>query len=369
MKVALIGPYPPPFGGISVSIQRLKDLLEERGVVCHVYDTLSPARQIPGVTSVHGRRFWVFRYWRAADEDIIHYQDPNWKVRVLLGLLPWRAQTVISVQGNSLVDAWSEGGCLRRALIRLALRRISYIILSNPDYVKFVQSLGVSHDRVAVIPAFIPPLVKEHDDALIPSNVWDFSKAHTPILVANGAIAFYQGEDLYGLDLLIELVQALKDVYPRVGLICPLRPIAGSVAQDYWEVLQARVESCGLGEHICWITDGLPVMHPLMRHSDLFVRPTNTDGDAVSIREALHFGVPVVASDVSPRPQGAVLFRNRDVGDLILQAKRILSGELVPEATPVVSSFERIWQIYLQLISSKKHPTSGVTRSSGRDLS
>jgi glycosyltransferase involved in cell wall biosynthesis len=44
----------------------------------------------------------------------------------------------------------------------------------------------------------------------------------------------------------------------------------------------------------------------------VFVRPSRADGDAVSIREALQAGVPVVASDVVERPDGAVLFRTGD---------------------------------------------------------
>ena len=42
------------------------------------------------------------------------------------------------------------------------------------------------------------------------------------------------------------------------------------------------------------------------------MRPTRTDGDAVSIREAMHFGRPVVASDAVPRPEGVVTFPSRD---------------------------------------------------------
>jgi glycosyltransferase involved in cell wall biosynthesis len=352
MKVALIGPYPPPFGGISVSIQRLKALLERQGVVCRVYDISNPPRQLPGVISVWRQRRWIFRYWLTADEDIIHYQSSGWRVRMWIGLLPWRAKTVVSIQGNSLVDSWIQGGHLRRALIRLALYRTSYIILSNSDYVDFVLSLGIPQERVAVVPAFIPPVVDEQDDAQIPTNVRDFCDAHTPLLMANGTVVFYRGEDLYGLDLLVELIRALKPVYSKVGLVCPLRPFSGGAERAYWTNLQAQVESYGLTEDVCWVTDGIPVVYPLMRQSDLFIRPTNTDGDAVSVREALYFRTPVVASDASPRPQGTVLFRNRDVGDLILQVKRILSGELVPDTVKSTSSFDQIWQIYQQLVSS-----------------
>ena len=52
-----------------------------------------------------------------------------------------------------------------------------------------------------------------------------------------------------------------------------------------------------------------------MENSDLVVRPTNTDGDSLSIREAIFLGKPVITSDVVERPDGSILHRNRDVDD------------------------------------------------------
>ena len=352
MKVALVGPYPPPFGGISVAIQRLKILLEEQGVVCHAYDTSNTLKQVPGVTSIHGQRLWYLRHLLTAREDIIHYQDSSWRGRTWIGLLPWRARTIVSIQGNSLVDSWTQGGALRQVLIRTALRRTSFVILSNPDYVQFARSLGVAEKRMAVIPAFIPPVPNDKDDYAISSEVWLFCRTHTPLLLANGAIAFYQGEDLYGVDLLIELVRALKDRHPHIGLVFPMRPFAGESEQAYWRVLQARIEAYSLTDNIHWIMEGVPAMHPLLRACHAFLRPTNTDGDAVSVREAIHFQIPVVASDASPRPAGTVLFRSRDVDDFIKQTERVLAGELLLERAASTSSFDLIWQIYQTLAAT-----------------
>ncbi len=60
--------------------------------------------------------------------------------------------------------------------------------------------------------------------------------------------------------------------------------------------------------------------------SHVFLRPTNTDGDANSLREALFFRVPSVASDVCPRPEGTILFRNRDISDLTAKVEELLEN-------------------------------------------
>ena len=46
--------------------------------------------------------------------------------------------------------------------------------------------------------------------------------------------------------------------------------------------------------------------------TDVFVRPSITDGDSVSIRECLSLGVPVIASNAVSRPPECILFENRN---------------------------------------------------------
>jgi glycosyltransferase involved in cell wall biosynthesis len=57
--------------------------------------------------------------------------------------------------------------------------------------------------------------------------------------------------------------------------------------------------------------------YPIVKRSQLFIRPTYIDGYGVSIAEALHCKVPSIASDVCNRPEGTVLFKSRDITDLL----------------------------------------------------
>jgi glycosyltransferase involved in cell wall biosynthesis len=148
-------------------------------------------------------------------------------------------------------------------------------------------------------------------------------------------------------------LRALQGSHPGAGLIVPLRPVTGQAEQSYWMEMRSRVQEHGLADRILWISGGVPVLYPLLRRSHLFLRPTNTDGDAVSVREALYFGVPVVASDATVRPPGTVLFRNRDADDLTAQVRRVLSGELVSPEPAGRSSFDQIWQVYQGLAGGR----------------
>ena len=50
--------------------------------------------------------------------------------------------------------------------------------------------------------------------------------------------------------------------------------------------------------------------------SDVFIRPTTTDIEGISVKEALWVNTPAIASDVCERPAGTLLFENRNYLDL-----------------------------------------------------
>lgn len=50
--------------------------------------------------------------------------------------------------------------------------------------------------------------------------------------------------------------------------------------------------------------------------SDVFIRPTTTDIEGISVKEALWVNTPAIASDICERPAGTLLFENRNYLDL-----------------------------------------------------
>jgi len=67
----------------------------------------------------------------------------------------------------------------------------------------------------------------------------------------------------------------------------------------------------------------------LMQESDIIVRPTNTDGDSLTIREALFLNKEILTSDVTERPIGVKLFQNRNINDFEIQLEKLLYGKNV----------------------------------------
>jgi len=353
LKIALIGPYPPPYGGISIHIQRLKKQLEKRGYECVVYE-LGRQGELPGknIIAIKNSKRWIFKYFLSAREDIIHYHSPDWRMRVIMGLMGLSGKkTVISIHGESLEDSLKEGSWFRKQIIKFALKHTSFVIADNEKIKNLISSLGVKHQRMACVSAFIPPTIKERDYKKVPQYVWDFIGKHEPVLSANAfRISFYNGIDLYGLDMIVELVTRLKNRYPKLGIVFCLPSIGD---EEYFGKLNQEIEEKGLKEHILFITEPLDEVYPIWQASNIFVRPTVTDGDALSVREALYFKTPIVTSDACPRPKGVILFKNRDIDSFTKNVERVWDNytQFKREAESIVadSGVNKILEVYNSL--------------------
>jgi glycosyltransferase involved in cell wall biosynthesis len=158
----------------------------------------------------------------------------------------------------------------------------------------------------------------------LPAYVGAFLKTHSPVLATYAwkLTIDARGVDVYGFDLCLETVRRIKGEFPGIGLAISLPQVANV---DYFRDLKARIADFGIEENVLFITEPLDEVHLLWQASDVFIRATNTDGDAVAVREALDLHVPVVASDASSRPEGVVLFPSRDLEALSAAVRQVLA--------------------------------------------
>ncbi|MBO0550667.1 hypothetical protein EXQ38_19365 [Clostridium botulinum] len=62
MKIAIIGPYPPPYGGISVHIKRMKLYLENKNIDVTVYNDAKEYNNISQkVISIGSYKKFIFK--------------------------------------------------------------------------------------------------------------------------------------------------------------------------------------------------------------------------------------------------------------------------------------------------------------------
>jgi glycosyltransferase involved in cell wall biosynthesis len=163
---------------------------------------------------------------------------------------------------------------------------------------------------------FVPPNIALESSLLNKycDEIQHFLKTKYPILTSGAwHLSFYDGIDLYGLDLLIELVRNLKLKHPNVGLIFGLAD--SDYNKDYYMKCVKIIKENGIQNNIIFL-QGQQELWPLIKRSQIFIRSTITDGDPLSIQEALFFNVPVVASDCTNRDNRVKLFRSRNIDSL-----------------------------------------------------
>jgi glycosyltransferase involved in cell wall biosynthesis len=322
LKVALVGVYPPPYGGVSVHIQRLLARCRDSGISGAVFDC---GRHVKKAADVYNlTRPWNWLRLLASRQDILHLHTSglNWKFPVFFFWLARVKGARFILSYHSLRGSEESFGSLGRRMMRHMLKSTSYCIAINPDIKDKLVAMGARPGRVSVVPAFLPPVIREGEVAAIPREIRDFMMDRKPLISANAfAVVQYQGQDLYGIDMCIELGAALKQGYPRIGIVFCI-PDTGD--GRYFQEMKRRIAARGIAENFLFHTQP-GQFYPLLMESDVFVRPTNSDGDAVSLREALYLKVPSVASDVVARPEGTVLFKNRDVNDFTQKVREVLA--------------------------------------------
>lgn len=304
VDLVLVGPCPPPHGGISVHVAEARRQLEERGARCGVVDS-GHAR--PGTLAS------VRRQTAHGATMHLHTNGHNvksWLVALGCGRAAGRARGRVLTLHSGMVPQFLDARAHHRLLARLVMREYERVLCVNDSVRDAVDGLGVDAAKLQVVPAFLP--VRAADGEL-PSDVAAWMARHQPVLTTALCL-----RPEYGFDVLLEGLVVLARRHPRIGCVVLGVGPAGA----------AQVRAHGLDDSVLLAGD---VAHGAslgaMAGADVFVRPTLEDGDAVSVREALQLGRPVVASDAGHRPAGVVLFPKGDGARMAQAVLRVLSCE------------------------------------------
>ena len=314
MKYYLIGKYPPPLGGVSVYVYRFSKLLKSQGQRVEVIDLSKYSR--------HRKILILLKLALSPERAIFYLNGLNFYVMLVLALRPFSGNIVFHDHSGRAVE---DIHGIERTILKLFLRRANECILVGDHLKRYYQQKGYNlPPRTRVQNAFLPPPLEDEPKiwSTYDETTIKFMENHSPLILANAfQIIFYQGVDLYGIDMCLELTAQLKKKYPHIGFLFALAEIGD---QKYFQELNQSIDDLDIRGNFHFVT-GQKELWPLFKRADLMIRPTFVDGYGISVTEALYFGCPAVASDVCERAQGTVLFRNRDIKDLLGKVEKVLN--------------------------------------------
>jgi len=335
VKVLLCGPFPPPTGGVSIHLQRLRQQLLQGGgfEVRGVNESPLPSE---GELYLRGLNLWA--YWRLLRwAEVVHVHSSVLLFRLLhvvMARLCGR-RVVLTVHSHRPRNRWTH------ALARLLCRWSQTVITVNEDI--RVQLCPAAH----VIPAYIAPAPQEE---VVPADIADWMAAARAagraVIVSNASkLVEHQGCDLYGCDMLIEMF-ADPAIRSRFALLFVVGSVQG--CSERFDAYQQRIRERGLEDRIWLLHRALPFAG-LLQRCDVSVRATNTDGDALSIRESLYYRKRTLASDCVARPGQTELFATRDTAALTAA----LLAPARPVTLPVESFDDAIRALYAPYMESE----------------
>lgn len=311
-NILIVGPYPPPLGGVAIHAKRVCAKLKQQNNRVHVYNTAK--RYKNKISSL----FSFIKTLFTIRPDILYYHEPTESIQKLAIVVLCKyvlRYTLVTIDHDCrLLYQFSKR---KQSLFRWLMRKIDKaghaVIIGDSTHKCYLDN-NVMPKHYSIESPYLPPDESEEEDLWerTPHFVKDFVAQHTPLITtAIFAPTLYNGQDLYGLDMCIELIARLKEAYPRVGLLCGVCKVETKAHKEHFEKIKREIERRGLEKYFYFYVSNRSKdveFWPLIKRSDVFVRPSRSDSFGIGIQEALHFGVPAVASNVCKRPRGTVLF-------------------------------------------------------------
>lgn len=310
IKVLITGPIMPPAGGISIHILRLKNLLHDEFNFDFIDESTNFKREYYNIRSLN-----LIKYLqKIIQADILFIHSGNnffKKLHIISGKL-MRKKIIITIHGYRKKKKW-----FFRNVDKYIYELSDKIILVNNQ---IFDKLPLNNNSKCIIRnAFLPPVMK---DEILKSDeilkwIQTAKEKNKILLCANASrLDLHNNEDLYGLDMCIELIRRLIGNKYEVSMIYVVTSLDRGIDRFYGYI--DKINSYNLGNHLLLINENVSFVR-IIEASDIVLRPTNIDGDAVTIREAIYLNKPVVASDAVNRPNGITLFKNRDFDDFEVQ--------------------------------------------------
>lgn len=347
MRVLQLGPYPPPYGGVQTNLVAIRSFLLKRGVYCAVINVTRHRKADADSVYYPSSAAGLLRLLAQLRYDIIHQHFGGMLTHRILALslactLPRRAKSVMTFHSGGFPST-PEGIALGpNSFAGRVLRRFDGLIAVNAEIMSFFQKMQVSPNRARLISPY--SYSPQQSSSSLPAHLSSFFASHDPVLISAGQL-----EPEYDLALQIEVLPRLREKFPNAGL---LLLGSGSIEGD----LRTRIEAQGCSQHVLLAGDVLhaSTMEAISR-SNIMLRTTWYDGDAISVREALQVGTPVIATDNAMRPAGVHLIPRSDSAALLTAIEEELRRptERNKRLSPDESSLQDVFDFYQDLLAGR----------------
>lgn len=304
LRIGLIGPLPPPSGGMANQTRQLAELLSAAGANVTTVQVNAPYRpawvgRLPVLRAVFRLVPFLLALWRTAGRvDVFHIMaNSGWSWHLYAAPAVWVARSrsvpvVINFHGGQAAEFLKGAGLV----VRFTMRRTQALVVPSG----FLQAVFAQFGM----------------QASIMPNIIDLSRfpARDPVHTSAPHLVVARNLELiYDNLTAIRAFQQVQTSFPQARLT-----IAGSGPEA--KSLRQAVQDVGLAHSVQFIGRlERDAMSALYRSADIMLNPSLADNMPVSVLEAWASGVPVVSTNV---------------GGIPYLARHGLTATLVPPSDP-----------------------------------
>lgn len=342
---------PPPYGGVTVYVDRLILRLRKEGMKVGAYYSADSAEAEVEQSPMMDLWEWmsttkfpvkIWKYLRECRPYQIVHSHFSLEGMIYLWAIKniGRKKVVVTIHNSMVGNFWRSTNFINRYFLRkmLASPDVKWITVSQQGKEQLLQLPTDVPREIHVVPPYIP----QTDEPYTPlkPEMQKYIDDHDKIIVFYGhSFMENSGEDIYGFTDAIKMYAAIVGkLKKKVGLVLCI-----SLSDDIDKLgsLHRLAADADVDDKIFWQEGAISNMRTLWHEADIYVRPTSTDGDSVAVREALDEGITVIASDVCPRPERTITYRYGDTADF---ADKVAS-HLSTTSQPTSPNFEPYYQM------------------------
>lgn len=317
-NIFLFGPYPPPYGGVSIYMETLNEFLKKSGFECklRIYPGWINSKEDmvrPNFMNIYRNFHNISRNDICLDSCTLLLEYPSaqviftWLLIKALKGFKW----IKIIHDGSLPSRYQSFGLIQKSFFHLSINYVDEFVAVSNDLSNWLSTKINVKQKVSSIGSLLPILPDVFNSPLI-SQIEKSISRYDKLICSIGAFI-----PTYGFK---HIAVAVESIRRESGLNIGLLLIEGSFAHDEnykSEVMQQRD----------WIIVLRDIPHSqvlqILKRSDVFVRGVAFESYGLSRVEALWSGAPVVATSVG-ETRGMLLYEFGEEKELIEQIKRAL---------------------------------------------
>lgn len=354
-------PVPPPYGGVTVYVMRLIERLTKDGFSVGGYYSVDCTDQTIIDSPMFDKWTWFqiiyypFKIWKYLKETrpykIVHSHFSLEGMLYLWTIMTMgRKKIVITVHNSMSENYLKTTSCVNKFFLKKMLKspNVTWVAVSDQGKTQLENIEPSLLGRISIVPAYVPLTITEYSP--LETSLQNYIDSHEKIISFYGhSFMTNEGVDVYGFQDALKLYSEIAQVDSSVGFVLCL---SDTHEDAKIKELHSVATKLGVDNLIFWQIGALENVSSLWHQTDVYIRPTSTDGDSVAVREVLDEGVAVVASNVCWRPKGVITYIKGDNQDFFEKVTIALNrGKQNPN--PDYTQYEKMKSIYQKILNER----------------